>query len=226
MHRACAENGAFAPSLNTMNNFAPDSSTSRPPREHARFLRSGALGGSLAVALTLALGLAWPSARAETVAKTVQPAPIKPDAKPPAKALVKAKPASAKVAPVELPPEAASEEQVSVAERVYYGDYFCDFKQTVQIKASEKYPAYVDLRFGPSNYLMKPVLSSTGAVRLEDVKGTTLMVQIASKSMLLNVKTGTRLVDECVCPKQRELIEAARQAAEREAQQTASSSSP
>ena len=74
--------------------------------------------------------------------------------------------------------------------------------------------------------LMKPVLSSTGAVRLEDVKGTTLMVQIASKSMLLNVKTGTRLVDECVCPKQRELIEAARQTADREAQQTASSSSP
>jgi len=113
-----------------------------------------------------------------------------------------------------------------VAERVYYGEYFCDFKQTVQIKASEKHPAYVDLRFGPSTYLMKPVLSSTGAVRLEDVKGTTLMVQIASKSMLLNVKTGTRLVDECVCPKQRELIEAARQAADHEAQQTASSSSP
>jgi hypothetical protein len=73
---------------------------------------------------------------------------------------------------------------------------------------------------------MKPVLSSTGAVRLEDVKGTTLMVQIASKSMLLNVKTGTRLVDECVCPQQRELIEAARQAADLEAQKTALSSSP
>ena len=140
---------------------------------------------------------------------------------------VKCKPfTSAKRAPVELPPEAASEEQMAVAERVYYGEYFCDFKQTVQIKASEKHPAYVDLRFGPSTYLMKPVLSSTGAVRLEDVKGTTLMVQIASKSMLLNVKTGTRLVDECVCPKQRELIEAARQAADHEARQTASSSSP
>ena len=36
---------------------------------------------------------------------------------------------------------------------------------------------------------MKPVLSSTGAIRLEDVRGETLMVQIASKSMLLNVKT-------------------------------------
>jgi hypothetical protein len=46
-------------------------------------------------------------------------------------------------------------------------------------------------------------------VRLEDVKGTTLMVQIANKSMLLDVKGGHRIVDECVSPKQRELIEAA-----------------
>jgi hypothetical protein len=53
---------------------------------------------------------------------------------------------------------------------------------------------------------MKPVLSSTGAIRLEDVHGQTLMVQIASKSMLLDVKAGKRLVDECICPKQRELI--------------------
>ena len=90
-----------------MNHFATDSSTSRSPSEPARTLRSSALDGCLAVALTLALGLAWPSARAEVTAKTVRPV----QAKPHAKALVKAKPASAKVAPVELPPEAASEEQ-------------------------------------------------------------------------------------------------------------------
>ena len=223
MHPASAENVVFAPSLTTMNNFAPDSSSRRSPRKHARALRSSVLGGSLAFGLTLAFGVAWPSARAEVPVKPAEQATVKSAAKTPA---TKAKLAVKKVAPVELPPEAASEEQVSVAERVYYGEYFCDFKQTVQIKASEKHPAYVDLRFGPSTYLMKPVLSSTGAVRLEDVKGTALMVQIPSKSMLLNVKTGTRLVDECVCPQQRELIEAARQAADLEAQKTALSSSP
>jgi hypothetical protein len=62
---------------------------------------------------------------------------------------------------------------------------------------------------------MKPVLSTTGAVRLEDVKGQTLMVQIATKSMLLNVKTGRRIVNECISARQRELIaEAAAKAAE------------
>jgi hypothetical protein len=51
---------------------------------------------------------------------------------------------------------------------------------------------------------MKPVESQTGAIRLEDVKGETLVVQIAAKSMLLNVKTGQRLLDGCVSDKHRE----------------------
>ena len=103
-------------------------------------------------------------------------------------------------APVEIAPEPATPEQISASERVYYGEYDCDFQQVVHITASERHPSYVELRFAKNRYLMKPVLSSTGAIRLEDVKGQTLMIQIASKSMLMNVKTGTRLVDACVSP--------------------------
>ena len=44
---------------------------------------------------------------------------------------------------------------------------------------------------------MKPVLSSTGAVRLEDVEPNTLLVQILTKSMLMDQKAGRRLVDGC-----------------------------
>jgi hypothetical protein len=43
------------------------------------------------------------------------------------------------------------------------------------------------------------------------------MVQIASKSMLLDVKSAHRIVDDCVSPKQRELMaeaQAAKAAAE------------
>ncbi len=125
----------------------------------------------------------------------------------------KAATASAKAkasAPVEVAPEPATAEQISASERVYYGEYDCDFKQVVQITASERHPSYVELRFAKNSYLMKPVLSSTGAVRLEDVKGQTLMIQIASKSMLMNVKTGVRLVDACVSPSQRVAIDAAK----------------
>jgi len=149
----------------------------------------------LAIAAALALCAAVPVATAQTVT------PKKPTAK-------KAAPAKKIVEPPA--PVAASPEQVDAAGRVFYGVYDCEFKQTVDIVESSKYPAYVDVKHGKAEYLMKPVLSSTGAIRLEDVRGETLMVQISSKSMLLNVKTAQRVVDDCVSPKQRELIEAAR----------------
>ena len=82
----------------------------------------------------------------------------------------------------------------------------CSSWSSFSVAQSTKYPAYADVKFGHTSWLMKPVLSSTGAVRLEDVHGQTLMVQIAAKSMLLDVKAGKRLVDECICPKQRELV--------------------
>lgn len=154
----------------------------------------------LAVA-AVALCAALPAAIAQTA-----------PAKKPAAAKV-AKKGPVKTAPAEpAPPAAATAEQIDAAERVFYGVYDCEFKQTIDISTSPKYPSYVDVTHGKVNYVMKPVLSSTGAIRLEDVRGDTLMVQIASKSMLLNVKTAQRIVDDCVSPKQRELIEAARAA--------------
>jgi len=106
----------------------------------------------------------------------------------------------------------ASPDQVKAAELVFYGAYDCEFQQSVNVVQSPKYPAYVDVKFGHGTWLMKPVLSSTGAIRLEDVHGQTLMVQIAAKSMLLDVKAGKRLVDECLSPKQHELADAAKAA--------------
>jgi hypothetical protein len=134
-----------------------------------------------------------------------QTAPAK---KPAASKAAKKAPAKAPEAMPILAP--ASPEQADAAQRVYYGVYDCEFKQTIDISESKKNPSYVDVKHGSRDYLMKPVLSSTGAVRLEDVRGEALMVQIASKSMLLNVKTAQRIVDDCVSPKQRELIETAR----------------
>ncbi|HEY9067482.1 MAG TPA: hypothetical protein VIO33_21045 [Burkholderiaceae bacterium] len=157
-----------------------------------------ALRTSAAIAIAAAFGTA--SAQTAT--------PASPAAKPAAKAKAPAKKAPpAKAEPV---PEPASQAQIEAAEKVYYGLYDCEFNQTVDISINPKYPAWVDVKHGKSVYVMKPVLSSTGAIRLEDLRGEALMVQIASKSMLLNTKTGTRIVDACVSPKQRELMEAAK----------------
>lgn len=157
-------------------------------------------------AYTLRLAVACALSVAASIASAQAAAPKKPAAG----ATKKAAPAKKVVEPT--PPAAADAEQVDAAGRVYYGAYDCEFKQTVDIAESPKYPSYVDVHHGKATYLMKPVLSSTGAIRLEDVRGETLMVQISSKSMLLNVKTAQRIVDDCVSPKQRELIEAARAA--------------
>ena len=154
------------------------------------------------------LALAIFAAGVVALPAAAQTAPAKPAA---------AKPAAAKAAPkAPAKPEMiipdAYPEQVKAAEMVYYGKYDCEFNQTVDIAQSPKYPAYVTVKHGKGEWLMKPVLSSTGAIRLEDVRGETLMVQIATKSMLLNTMTAHRIVDDCVSPKQREQIEAAKAA--------------
>jgi hypothetical protein len=146
---------------------------------------------ALPSALTLTLAL---SVCALAHAQTTAPAAAASASKAKA-AAVKKKDKVVKSAAVE--PPAASSDQIAAAGRVYYGAYACEFNQSVNIAVDAKYPAYVDVQHLGTSYLMKPVVSETGAIRLEDVRGETLMVQIANKSMLLNVKTGHRVVDDC-----------------------------
>lgn len=125
----------------------------------------------------------------------------KPAAAPKAKAAAKA-PAKAAPKPVELVLPEPDVDQAAAATLVLYGDYACEFNQSVRVTASVKHTGYVEIDFGKLRYIMKPVLSSTGALRLEDVRGQTLMLQISYKSMLMDVNAGRRLVDECVHEKQ------------------------
>jgi hypothetical protein len=152
---------------------------------------------TLALAAALATAFAFTSLSAVAQTSTT---PAKPLIKKPAAPASKA---PAKKAPVveTLPP--ADQTQLDAAERTYFGPYECDFKQSIDVGMNPKTPGYVDVKFGKSTYTMKPTLSSTGALRLEDVKGQTLLLQIANKSMLMDVKAGKRLVDDCVHEKQR-----------------------
>lgn len=150
-----------------------------------------------ALAAAAALGLACAAQAAEPASK-----PAAKTAKAPAKTAKAAKPA----APVEAPLPDADAEQVAAAERAYAGAYACEFNQSLDVLPNAKHPGYLDVKWKKDTFTMKPVLSSTGALRLEDVKGRTLMVQIANKSMLMDVKAGQRLVDECLCDQQREAV--------------------
>jgi len=98
----------------------------------------------------------------------------------------------------------ATPEQMSAAERVLVGQYDCEFGQRISIDPHDSQQGYFRLRHGQQSWLMKPTLTATGAVRLEDVRGATLMIQILTKSMLLDPRKGQRLVDGCVHQVQRE----------------------
>ena len=121
-------------------------------------------------------------------------------AEPAKKGAAKAK--TTKVAKAEPTLPAAEGEQLAAAAMTHFGDYQCEQSKSVQVAMNPKFDGYIDVLFGKQRWTMKPVLSSTGALRLEDIKGQTLMLQIAHKSMLMDVKVGRRLVDECVHEKQ------------------------
>ncbi len=91
----------------------------------------------------------------------------------------------------------ADEEQRQAASLVHYGKYVCDEKFEVFVEPNPVFTGYVDVRYKRDVWVMKPVASRTGAVRLEDTRGKVLLVQIPFKSMLLNTQTGQRIVDSC-----------------------------
>jgi hypothetical protein len=61
---------------------------------------------------------------------------------------------------------------------------------------------YFDLQTGNHKFRMYPVVTSTGAIRLEDQKAGGVWLQLANKSMLMSQKLGARLADECMAPAQ------------------------
>ena len=93
---------------------------------------------------------------------------------------------------------AASQEQIDAAEQTHFGDYECEFNQKIHVSLYARQAGYIEVKHLNKVFVMKPVLSSTGALRLEDVRGQTLLLQIANKSMLMDVKAGRRIVDACV----------------------------
>lgn len=117
-----------------------------------------------------------------------------------------AKPAAKPAAEKPLP--AADQDQLDAAKRAYVGEYACEFDQKIDVDMSTKAPGYLVVKFKNSLFTMKPVLSSTGALRLEDVTGRTLLLQIANKSMLMDTKIGQRMVDNCVHPEQAKFVKA------------------
>lgn len=101
-----------------------------------------------------------------------------------------------------------SEGQLVVAGQIHTGTIPCELGAHVTVSADVKSPGYFHLQTKTFKYHMQPVVTSTGAVRLEDKKAGAVWLQLANKSMLMNQKLGQRLADECMSPAQYTVAEA------------------
>ena len=150
------------------------------------------------------------AAQAQTAAPASKPAAkpaAKADAKAPAKAPSK-RIATELSTPLEDndPADKLSAAELEIAKRVYVGDIPCELGAKVVIKARKR-EGYFLVTHGINRFVMHPVESRTGAIRLEDPVRGALFLQIANKSMLMNQKEGKRLADECMSPEQAKFAE-------------------
>jgi hypothetical protein len=91
---------------------------------------------------------------------------------------------------------AAGADQVNASNMAHLGNYDCEFGKTISVeKASTE--GYLNLKYQGQQWTMKPELSSTGALNLNDTHGRMRYLQIASKSMLMDASAGRRVVDGC-----------------------------
>lgn len=93
-------------------------------------------------------------------------------------------------------------QEQEVAQQVYTGSIPCELGASVNVQPDTLSPGRFYIEGKGFKYHMHPVVSSTGAVRLEDAQAGAVWIQIANKSMLLNQKLGQRMADECMSAQQ------------------------
>lgn len=88
--------------------------------------------------------------------------------------------------------------ELAIAQRIEVGLVQCELGASVTIAADPKLPGYFDVHGKKFRFRMVPVVTSTGAIRLEDPQAGAVWLQLSNKSMLMNQKLGSRLADACV----------------------------
>lgn len=103
---------------------------------------------------------------------------------------------------------ALSPDALAIAQRVEVGHIPCELGAFVTVEADLHAPGYFDVSGKKFKFRMVPVVSSTGAIRLEDTDAGAVWLQLANKSMLMNHKTGSRMADVCMTPAQAAVADA------------------
>jgi hypothetical protein len=134
----------------------------------------------------------------------------KPHAKPAAKAA--AKPTKNRAAAVKAVEESVpieepdpriklSQAELEIAKKIYIGEFPCELGADVKIRPLKREGFFL-VSNKLNRFVMHPVESRTGAIRLEDPERGAMFLQLGNKSMLMSQKLGQRLADECHSPEQ------------------------
>ena len=102
--------------------------------------------------------------------------------------------------------------QLSIADRVLTGTADCEFKQKVEVEKIPGHNGNFKVSFDHRTYVMVPEETTTGAIRLVDLSGAVVWIQIPMKSMLMNQKEHHRLVDGCQEDEQRIAVQSSQKA--------------
>ncbi|MDI9331129.1 MAG: hypothetical protein QM527_07440 [Alphaproteobacteria bacterium] len=109
-----------------------------------------------------------------------------------------------------MPPVAADfpSELQTIADQIHVGKLPCELGQSVTLLRDAREPGTFNLFIKNHVYQMKPVVSATGALRLEDSDKGAVWIQLADKSMLMNSQLGQRMADLCQSPSQMQVAQA------------------
>jgi hypothetical protein len=97
---------------------------------------------------------------------------------------------------------AQTDSELTIANVVYQGRMPCELGAFVTVTADPSARGFFDVHTKREKFKMYPVVTSTGAIRLEDRQSGAVWLQVANKSMLMDQKQGKRLADACMSPEQ------------------------
>ena len=118
----------------------------------------------------------------------------------------------AKAEPVAATNDDLNPAQLSLADRVLTGVADCEFKEKVDVEKIAGHSGNFKVTYEHRTYTMVPEETTTGAIRLVDLSGAVVWIQIPMKSMLMNQKEHHRLVDGCQEDEQRIAVQASQKA--------------
>ncbi len=111
-------------------------------------------------------------------------------------------------APMVASEQPIDSQRTAVAEQVHTGRMVCELGNAVHVSADAQNPGHFHVQMNKHTYHMSPVVSATGAIRLEDPHAGAMWLQLSNKSMLMNSKLGQRMADECQSPDQMAVADA------------------